>query len=214
MAIEAISPEWPSLGNVENPIGNEQIAAARDNLYRVLACDNFVLLSHRSSNYMTGEGLIDVYCQTMIAGDGYFSRDERLEQFSVTRRSFNTIRKYLESLDELSGTPTLSSLARIPSVLRASNRLQHLLPNEEAKFAYGKGRSLVWTENDALGLVPSQTQYEDVLFIPEGGRMPLVIRPRPDNRFTFIGAAYVHGMMYGEAFTRKVVSDLTKITLI
>ncbi|KAK3983954.1 heterokaryon incompatibility protein 6, OR allele [Cladorrhinum sp. PSN332] len=52
-----------------------------------------------------------------------------------------------------------------------------------------------------LCLLPKHTKVGDLLVILRGGRFPVILRPcGPDNLVEFIGEAYVHGIMDGEAF--------------
>ena len=92
--------------------------------------------------------------------------------------------------------------------------MRRIAPTDESEIHYGEGRKLVWTKTGALGLVPVHALLDDVLFIPEGGRMPIVIRHKNDNHYTFIGAAYVHGLMHGEAWTMEASREKSDIVLI
>lgn len=55
------------------------------------------------------------------------------------------------------------------------------------------------TKKGYFALVPSSTGEGDVVIIPKGGKLPLVVRAR-DEKFELIGESYVHGIMFGEAF--------------
>lgn len=52
-----------------------------------------------------------------------------------------------------------------------------------------------------IGLVPLHTKPGDVICILLGGQAPFILRPQGDE-WQLIGAAYVHGMMYGELLRR------------
>ncbi|KAJ6780462.1 hypothetical protein PWT90_01828 [Aphanocladium album] len=65
-------------------------------------------------------------------------------------------------------------------------------------------RRVVSTANRYLGLVPRTAQEGDQVWLFAGGRTPYILRPtgRP-GKFIFIGEAYVHGIMDGEAAEGK-----------
>lgn len=56
------------------------------------------------------------------------------------------------------------------------------------------------TSNRWLGLAPQECRVGDVVALFRGGRMPLVLRSNGAGKWKLVGAAYVHGVMYGEAF--------------
>jgi hypothetical protein len=60
-----------------------------------------------------------------------------------------------------------------------------------------------------VGLCPSETRKGDAIFVPYGGHVPYIIRPKreerqtqqavsEEQRWTLVGEAYVHGIMHGE----------------
>ncbi|KAK5085250.1 hypothetical protein LTR05_004531 [Lithohypha guttulata] len=63
------------------------------------------------------------------------------------------------------------------------------------------GRKFFSTKRGYMGWVPEGAQAGDRLCVFHGSRMPFVIRSVPDKKdsFRIIGAAYVHGLMYGGA---------------
>lgn len=65
-------------------------------------------------------------------------------------------------------------------------------------------RRVMATANGYLGLVPRAAQQGDQVWLFSGGRTPYILRPtdRP-GQFTFVGEAYVHGIMDGEAVEGK-----------
>ncbi|KAJ3479100.1 hypothetical protein NLG97_g8406 [Lecanicillium saksenae] len=65
-------------------------------------------------------------------------------------------------------------------------------------------RRVASTANRYLGLVPRTAQEGDQIWLFSGGRTPYILRPtgRP-GRYIFIGEAYVHGIMDGEAAQGK-----------
>ena len=92
---------------------------------------------------------------------------------------------------------------------------RYLLPN----CAYG--RKLCITELGYIGVVPRFSRDGDIICLIQGAQVPFVLRPvsksssRSDmslpRRFELVGEAYIHGIMDGELFGRKVnppVEDL------
>ncbi|GKT45410.1 heterokaryon incompatibility protein 6, OR allele [Colletotrichum spaethianum] len=69
-------------------------------------------------------------------------------------------------------------------------------------------RRLGWCENGWLALLPEATCKGDKIVLAEGGRVPLVLRPNGDGYNTFVGEAYVHGIMNGEAFDQSQCHDI------
>lgn len=62
-------------------------------------------------------------------------------------------------------------------------------------------RSLFYTESGLWGVGPDSIDEDqgDVVCILCGSPMPIILRPKGDG-YKVIGEAYVHGIMYGEAF--------------
>ena len=69
-------------------------------------------------------------------------------------------------------------------------------------------RRFAWCENEWLCLLPAGTLKDDRIVLAEGGRVPLVLRPDGDGYYMFIGEAYVHGIMDGEAFRPELCQDI------
>ncbi|CAN9387865.1 unnamed protein product [Alternaria alternata] len=66
------------------------------------------------------------------------------------------------------------------------------------KMIYCRDRRFFITAAGRLGLGPRCMQPEDIVVILRGGDMPFILREKADG-YWFIGAAYVHGIMHGEA---------------
>jgi hypothetical protein len=87
------------------------------------------------------------------------------------------------------------------------------------------GRKLIVTGGGLLGLAPWRACVGDIVAILPGGRVPYILRPQTMRRdsgfaeetlgrnqqYQFIGDAYVHGVMHGEAYDE---SELEAITLV
>lgn len=73
-------------------------------------------------------------------------------------------------------------------------------------------RRLGITQSGRLCLLPKGTEVGDKIALLRGGRVPVVLRPRVGGRSVeFIGEAFVHGIMDGEAFDEAACVEL-KIT--
>lgn len=66
-----------------------------------------------------------------------------------------------------------------------------------------RGRTLFATAGGRLGLGPERMQTGDVVTILFGTTVPIVLRPAAAGCFTFVGGAYVHGIMNGEFMDRN-----------
>lgn len=65
-------------------------------------------------------------------------------------------------------------------------------------------RCMITTNNGDIGFAPIESEPGDVVVAVVGGSVPYVLRPTGRGRgrqreYTFIGDAYVHGVMDGEA---------------
>jgi hypothetical protein len=81
------------------------------------------------------------------------------------------------------------------------------------------GRKFCWLSGGRMALVHGDAEIGDILFIARGASVPLIIRPTdpsfqqgkrraddPDPEFTFVGGAYMAGVMDGE-----VVQEMDKM---
>jgi hypothetical protein len=75
-------------------------------------------------------------------------------------------------------------------------------------IASSQRRRLGRAANGWLCLLPSETNVGDVLILAEGGRVPLIIRRGEGGITTFIGEAYVQGIMDGEAFDKGKCGEI------
>ncbi|KAF5541755.1 heterokaryon incompatibility 6 OR allele [Fusarium mexicanum] len=79
---------------------------------------------------------------------------------------------------------------------------------EERLFRWGlvrymRGRCLMRTQLGYLAISSKDARPKDFVVIIAGGRTPFILRQSSNNQFTFIGEAYVHGIMYGEWLERQ-----------
>ena len=81
------------------------------------------------------------------------------------------------------------------------------------------GNTLSMTHRGYLGMVPVAAEVGDEVWIIQGMKTPCVLRPRALNgnlaqKFQFVGPAYVHGIMHGEAVAGKDEGDFRSIYLV
>lgn len=77
---------------------------------------------------------------------------------------------------------------------RVDDFCRQILVNAAARR---RGRVLFVTETGAFGLGPENMRREDIVTILFGTQVPIILRPC-GNHFTYLGDAYVHGIMDGE----------------
>ena len=62
------------------------------------------------------------------------------------------------------------------------------------------GRRLITTEKGYIGVALNKARRGDLIVIALGSSVPFVLRPKErGDRYTFVGEAYVHGIMEGQA---------------
>lgn len=78
------------------------------------------------------------------------------------------------------------------------------------------GRRFIITKSGRLGWCPETCQQGDTITVLAGGRVPYVLRKTDDRCHTFLGDAYVHGIMDGEAVEEmhQRGGDWEKFTLV
>ncbi|KAI1164195.1 heterokaryon incompatibility protein-domain-containing protein [Nemania serpens] len=70
----------------------------------------------------------------------------------------------------------------------------------EAGIAYfSKGRRFAGTDGGLIGWVPEEAVEGDVVVIPYGSKVPLVVRSDGEGRYRLVGDCYIHGLMDGQA---------------
>ncbi|KAH4056621.1 hypothetical protein HBH64_235610 [Parastagonospora nodorum] len=62
-----------------------------------------------------------------------------------------------------------------------------------------EGRRVFITSQGRIGIGPDHMEPNDVIAVLFGGKFPLVLRPKENGRWRFIGLCYIHGYMKGEA---------------
>jgi len=91
-------------------------------------------------------------------------------------------------------------------VLSSLAKLQQQQGPEEGSYKI----ALRWQKNRRpflgvkgyVGQAPDHVEEGDIAVIFLGAKFPYILRKLEDDIYRFIGEAYVHGIMYGEFFTR------------
>ena len=112
LGIANMSADWPSMFQQE-VLNN--IALAKEVWSTLKACDDFVLAKHKKT-CLNGQDMTDVYCQTMLAGDGQIGYKKRLDIFHTSRSVMKTMIKFLNSVDPNGAATPLSTIIQLPFV--------------------------------------------------------------------------------------------------
>jgi hypothetical protein len=70
---------------------------------------------------------------------------------------------------------------------------------DNAMLCLCTGRSFCTTTNNYMGVFPAAARVGDIIVVLVSGNVPYVLRHKVGDRFKYIGACYVHGIMDGEA---------------
>jgi Heterokaryon incompatibility protein (HET) len=86
--------------------------------------------------------------------------------------------------------------AKKPSKLTGPGMMSSENPHEV--YSNCAHRKFFTTTDGYFGLGPVTTRVGDVIYILFGGDVPFILRPTTADAMTFVGEAYVHGLMNGE----------------
>lgn len=106
-------------------------------------------------------------------------------------------------------------MQRVPEekrILRALMFDDRVFRYNAIALTFSKGKCLFTTEGTYIGTAPDLVQVGDRIAVVAGLSMPLILRPA-NGGYQLITHAYVHGMMYGEAWPENA-AELGKITLV
>lgn len=112
---------------------------------------------------------------------------------------------------EISTTPEEKVLIETMADAKVVEREEYML-NVRMKCRH---RTFFSTSGGRIGIGPSQTKSGDLVYIIRNTLTPFILRPMEGKpgHFQFLGEAYVHGLMYGEAFDILNEDDLQIISL-
>ncbi|KAK5726195.1 hypothetical protein LTR17_012910 [Elasticomyces elasticus] len=145
------------------------------------------------SDYPDGRGWADVFWRTIVRDT--MRELENNAGGEVRRASPGDERAYLSFERWLSGQPgTLDADETSHAAISVFRKAVHIATQDQYLFTTQKGYL-------GLGDAP---EADDEIWILEGGRVPFLLRPYPDDSdhaggFSLVGDCYVHGIMDGEA---------------
>jgi hypothetical protein len=125
--------------------------------------------------------------------------------FQATEQAFQAWFKTLSPVKKLMA----AGLNRLPRVFKALGFLGYTISTWHGFGDFSSyltqvyDRRLGGTARRYLCLLPLHAQVGDQIAILKGGRVPVVLRPLGDGYVQFIGEAYIHGIMDGEAFREE-----------
>ncbi|KAK3614284.1 hypothetical protein LTR56_027351 [Elasticomyces elasticus] len=163
---------------------------------------------HRKSDYPDGRGWADVFWRTMIRDT--MRKLERNGGGEVRRASPGDERAYLSFRRWLSGQPgTLDTDETSQAAISSFRKAFHIATQDQYLFTTHKGYL-------GLGDAP---EADDEIWILDGGRVPFLLRPYPDDSdhagcFSLVGDCYVHGIMDGEATRLPGESSTREVRLV
>lgn len=101
--------------------------------------------------------------------------------------------------------------AWVDSVLSSELVLDGVDDFQVAFNAVIAGRSFVITDKGYIGFAPEESTKGDLVALFPGGKVPYVLRPKADDCYVFLGDAYIHGIMDGEAFDEAKFETVTLV---
>ncbi|KAK0634577.1 heterokaryon incompatibility protein-domain-containing protein [Bombardia bombarda] len=146
-----------------------------------------------------------IYCQTLCTGT--LAPGGLLETEGIFRAWLDTlspVRKLKALKVDRAAATTFRSLAFL-GYAKSTWKSYGEFP---AYITHVTERRLGSSNKGYLCLLPKTTEVGDQLTLLKGGRVPVILRPRGGGTMEFVGEAYVHGIMNGEAFQEKGCSEI------
>jgi hypothetical protein len=97
--------------------------------------------------------------------------------------------------------------AKDPSI---GTDVMHVMPYVNAVMRLSTARKVCVTSNGYLGRAVKGSVIGDKICIFFGASVPFVLRERDDGGYMFVGEAYVHGLMDGEALKEFDIESLSQ----
>ena len=180
-------------------------------LFWLLSCERIARVREKRQTYITGEDILDVYWQTLCVGC-------TLDNFSTIRKEFISFDAVMRTLSNLHKLYLSSSLRVVEFMVFCFMFQKSVFPylgikppmqidGFDQRVVFGMGRRMARTSRGYIGLVPARTQPGDSVWLLKGGNVPFVIRDESGTK-RFVGEAYIHGIMKGEAFNEGKCEDI------
>ncbi|KAK0741857.1 heterokaryon incompatibility protein-domain-containing protein [Apiosordaria backusii] len=148
---------------------------------------------------------MDIFCQTLCTGTLMpGGREETEKAFQDWLATLSTIRKLMAMKADKKASKAFKTASFLGYTKKTWQSYGDFIPY----LSQVKERRLGGTAKEYLCLFPRNTEPDDQVYILSGGRVPVVLRPRRDGTVEFIGEAYVHGIMDGEAFKPEDCTDV------
>ncbi|KAK0614312.1 hypothetical protein B0T14DRAFT_499612 [Immersiella caudata] len=147
---------------------------------------------------------MSICCQTLSAGTlapgGLQETETMFKKWFDELAPIRTLRSW--NFNKAGGTfRLLSFLGYLKTTWNGySEFLSYITPSTERRMGA--------CEKGYLCLLPKTTRVGDKLAVLRGGRVPVILRTRDDGTIEFIGEAYVHGIMNGEAFEEDKCAEM------
>lgn len=186
-----------------------ETAAQRDAFAEI---DAIVLGQKREralEKYMSTEETIEYALVRTLAGDFAPQGQENVVEAYKTWRRERWANDMMRS----------AKIDRLPKLYKNLTSVATLLPDRSDTQPFAGlveealGRSICWTEQGRLAMVPPGTQMGDEVWLIQGCRMPIILRrvEQSGGARELVGDSYVHGVMYGEAFDQVKCKDVTLV---
>ena len=128
-----------------------------------------------------------------------------LETSSRYAHSPLTWDEYKKAMDELFSISVFHDCS-MEDFIAWQMRLQHRLASVT------EGRLLIHTSLGNLGFIRQAADTSGEIWVLSGGRVPYILRPRPNGTYQFVEEAYIGGIMFGERWPLND-AELTEIIL-
>ena len=171
--------------------------------------DQIAHIDDPQEQYPSGEDLNSVYRQVLLTcddPDGIWCTTDQFEKWRKGRKLRCEKFREFVSMDVssiTSGNSIMSSfqgmrlIAYLGELGAMTKNVGSMPPIHAAMW-----RKLAKTADGYLAIVPDATELGDQVALLAGGSMPYVVRPIDDD-WRLVGAAYVHGIMHGEAWNES-----------
>ena len=197
--VRATTAVWPTMDfpEIELLLGRRRLAVQEE-------WEAFAMETIPGPYSPAGEDWVDVYIQSLLVGNpnGQHSlQGSTTPDWTPTQIDKKAVRRQFSSF-----------IARRPLFSRAWSKLTLGINDfsclNPSPLGAAIGRRLAAFQPGMLALVPGACLPGDLIFIAQGGRLPLIIRESRPGVYELIGDAYIHGMMHGEAWDAANLEDI------
>lgn len=149
-----------------------------------------------AQKYITGEDLTEAFCRTILVGN--VAPSENIQVLTTENRVWSTAER---SLIDQQRTIHIHHRSALGRSIYSGYLHKGIPPTFIQRIKASVARTFVPTEKRYMGLVSGQVKVGDQIWLLKGSKVPIVLRKCENNEtWIVIGDAYIHGIMYGEAF--------------